>query len=116
MFYMNHPTQYNEQRDDAQKPLIYGSSYHQRRMTSKESFCFFFQAVARHSCNVLLNVHEAELLHLYNESNGHIPPLSAKIRRLDEINRILAHRPWAIKKQHIKVKINKQVKISQILT
>ena len=65
-------------------------------------FHFFFQAVARHSCMELLNVHEAELKsEIVNNEDATMKP---KLRRLDQINKILAHRPWAIKKHHIKVK------------
>ena len=66
-------------------------------------FHFFFQAVARHSCMELLNVHEAELKsEIVNNEDATMKP---KLRRLDQINKILAHRPWAIKKHHIKVSV-----------
>ena len=49
----------------------------------------------------LLNVHEAELKsEIVNNEDATMKP---KLRRLDQINKILAHRPWAIKKHHIKV-------------
>ena len=54
----------------------------------------------------LLNVHETEFKigNSYKEEDA---AMMNKLRKLDKINRILAHRPWAIKKHHIKVKINR---------
>ena len=65
----------------------------------------FFQAVARHSCMELLNVHEAELKsEIVNNGDA---TMKSKLRSLDHINKLLAHRPWAIKKHHIKVQVEK---------
>ena len=58
----------------------------------------------------LLNVHETELKigNSYKEEDA---AMMNKLRKLDKINRILAHRPWAIKKHHIKVKIKRENKV-----
>ena len=62
------------------------------------------QAVARHSCVELLNVHEAELKLELDVRNEDAPAtMKTKLKRLDQINKLLAHQPWAIKKHHIKV-------------
>ena len=63
------------------------------------------QAVSRHSCMELLNVHESEIQSAISENNLEEADLKPKIRRLDRINKLLAHRPWAIKRHHIKVSI-----------
>jgi len=60
-------------------------------------------AVARHSCVELLNVHEAELKLELDVRNEDAPAtMKTKLKRLDQINKLLAHQPWAIKKHHIK--------------
>ena len=69
-----------------------------------EYIFFFLQAVSRHSCLELLNVHEAEIRSMTDDVED--VPLKAKIRRLDRINKLLAHRPWAINRHHIKVFID----------
>jgi len=48
----------------------------------------------------LLNVHEADLKAtcINNEDNV----MKSKLRRLDTINKLLAHRPWAINRHHVK--------------
>lgn len=53
----------------------------------------------------LLNVHESEIQSAISENNLEEADLKPKIRRLDRINKLLAHRPWAIKRHHIKVSI-----------
>ena len=60
--------------------------------------------MSRHSCLELLNVHEAEIRSMTDDIED--VPLKAKIRRLDKINKLLAHRPWAINRHHIKVLID----------
>ena len=62
---------------------------------------FLFQAVSRHSCMELLNVHESEIQAI--SENLEEADLKPKIRKIDRINKLLAHRPWAIKRHHIKV-------------
>ena len=64
-------------------------------------FYFSFQAVSRHSCMELLNVHESEIQAI--SENLEEADLKPKIRKIDRINKLLAHRPWAIKRHHIKV-------------
>ena len=62
-----------------------------------------FQAVARHSCMELLNVYEEDLKSACINNEDLV--MKSKFRRLDKINKLLAHRPWAIKGNHIKVHI-----------
>ena len=64
---------------------------------------FSLQAVSRHSCMELLNVHESEIQSAISENNLEEADLKPKIRRLDRINKLLAHRPWAIKRHHINI-------------
>ena len=71
-----------------------------------------FQAVARHSCMELLNVYEEDLKSACINNEDLV--MKSKIRRLDKINKLLAHRPWAIKGNHIKVHIS-QVNHFQIV-
>ena len=49
----------------------------------------------------LLNVHEADLKAAC--INNEDVAMKSKLRRLDKINKLLAHRPWAIKGNYIKV-------------
>ena len=49
----------------------------------------------------LLNVHESEIQAI--SENLEEADLKPKIRKIDRINKLLAHRPWAIKRHHIKV-------------
>ncbi|XP_007900197.1 sestrin-3 isoform X2 [Callorhinchus milii] len=61
-------------------------------------------AAARHQCSYLINTHVNEFLQVGGDGewlNGleHIPQ---KLKNLNEINKILAHRPWLITKEHIK--------------
>ena len=49
----------------------------------------------------LLNVHESEIQAI--SENLEETDLKPKIRKIDRINKLLAHRPWAIKRHHIKV-------------
>ncbi|KAJ6643123.1 Sestrin like [Pseudolycoriella hygida] len=60
-------------------------------------------AAARHKCTYLINLHTKEFLEQGGERawlNGldFIPP---KLRSIYTINKILAHRPWLLKKEHI---------------
>lgn len=61
---------------------------------------FALMAVARHSCMELLNVYEEDLTSACINNEDLV--MKSKIRRLDKINKLLAHRPWAIKGNHIK--------------
>jgi sestrin len=60
-------------------------------------------AAARHKCTYLINLHTTEFLEQGGESTWlkgleYIPP---KLRSIYTINKILAHRPWLLKKEHI---------------
>lgn len=60
-------------------------------------------AAARHNCTYLVNLHEKKFLQARGDPkwlNGldHIP---AKLRAIYDINKILAHRPWLLNKEHI---------------
>ena len=71
-----------------------------------------FQAVARHSCMELLNVYEEDLKSTCINNEDLV--MKSKIRRLDEINKLLAHRPWAIKGNHIKVHILQVINFQKV--
>jgi len=63
------------------------------------------QAAARHRCSYLINMHSTEFLLQQGDEQWlkgvqHAP---AKLQRLSEVNRILAHRPWLITTDHIQV-------------
>lgn len=63
------------------------------------------QAAARHHCRYLVNLHLLQFLQAGGDPQwlrglDYIPP---KLRNLNEINKILAHRPWLITKEHIEV-------------
>lgn len=52
-----------------------------------------------------MNLHEKEFLEQRGDPNwlkglDHIPP---KLRAIYDINKILAHRPWLLNKEHIEV-------------
>uniref|UniRef100_A0A8C9EX25 Sestrin 3 n=1 Tax=Pavo cristatus TaxID=9049 RepID=A0A8C9EX25_PAVCR len=62
-------------------------------------------AAARHHCRYLVNLHVLQFLRAGGDPQwlrglDFIPP---KLRNLSEINKILAHRPWLITKEHIEV-------------
>lgn len=66
---------------------------------------WFLQAAARHHCRYLVNLHVLQFLRAGGDPQwlrglDFIPP---KLRNLNEINKILAHRPWLITKEHIEV-------------
>ncbi|XP_070616149.1 sestrin-1-like isoform X2 [Erythrolamprus reginae] len=68
-------------------------------------------AAARHRCRYLVNLHVLQFLRvggdpLWLRGLDCIPP---KLRRLSEINKVLAHRPWLVCKEHIE----KLLKISE---
>ncbi|XP_074863602.1 sestrin-3-like isoform X2 [Carettochelys insculpta] len=68
-------------------------------------------AAARHQCWYLVNVHMLQFLRAGGDPQwlqglDFIPP---KLRNLNEINKMLAHRPWLISKEHIE----KLLKISE---
>ncbi|XP_055601644.1 sestrin homolog [Uranotaenia lowii] len=60
-------------------------------------------AAARHKCTYLVNLYEGEFLMRGGNPDWlkgleHIP---AKLRAIADINKILAHRPWLLNKEHI---------------
>ncbi|MBN3306759.1 SESN3 protein, partial [Amia calva] len=60
-------------------------------------------AAARHQCSFLVNLHVQEFFQIggcreWLKGLAYIPQ---KLRNLNEINKILAHRPWLITKEHI---------------
>uniref|UniRef100_A0A8C3SJV5 Sestrin 3 n=1 Tax=Chelydra serpentina TaxID=8475 RepID=A0A8C3SJV5_CHESE len=70
-------------------------------------------AAARHQCWYLVNLHMLQFLRVGGDPQwlrglDFMPP---KLRNLNEINKILAHRPWLISKEHIEV--TKLLKISE---
>ncbi|NWY01033.1 SESN2 protein, partial [Nothoprocta ornata] len=60
-------------------------------------------AAARHQCSYLVGLHGAEFL----RAGGNpawlqgLPRAPPKLRRLNELNKLLAHRPWLVTKEHI---------------
>ncbi|KFQ48521.1 Sestrin-3, partial [Nestor notabilis] len=73
--------------------------------------CRHYIAIARHQCRYLVNLHVLQFLRAGGDPQwlrglDFIPP---KLRNLNEINKILAHRPWLITKEHIE----KLLKISE---
>uniref|UniRef100_A0A8C5LLK0 Sestrin 3 n=1 Tax=Leptobrachium leishanense TaxID=445787 RepID=A0A8C5LLK0_9ANUR len=60
-------------------------------------------AAARHQCGYLINMHVDEFLNNGGSSewlNG-LEYVPQRLKNLNEINKILAHRPWLITKEHI---------------
>ena len=71
----------------------------------RDASVLFLQAAARHQCRYLVNLHMLQFLRAGGDPQwlrglDFIPP---KLRNLNEINKILAHRPWLITKEHIEV-------------
>lgn len=70
-------------------------------------FSSVLQAAARHNCSYLVNMQrEAFLSPDVAGDKSWLQGLHCipkKLRDLDEINKILAHRPWLITKEHIEV-------------
>lgn len=64
-----------------------------------------FQAAARHQCSYLINMHVDEFLKtggIAEWLNG-LEYVPQRLKNLNEINKLLAHRPWLITKEHIQV-------------
>ncbi|XP_043398692.1 sestrin-1 isoform X9 [Chelonia mydas] len=60
-------------------------------------------AAARHQCSYLVNLHVNDFLHVGGDPkwlNG-LENAPHKLQNLGELNKILAHRPWLITKEHI---------------
>ncbi|XP_069746893.1 sestrin-3-like isoform X2 [Narcine bancroftii] len=61
-------------------------------------------AAARHQCSYLVNTHINEFLQVGGDSEwlSGLEYIPQKLKNLNEVNKILAHRPWLITKEHIK--------------
>ncbi|XP_072299282.1 sestrin-1 isoform X1 [Eucyclogobius newberryi] len=61
-------------------------------------------AAARHQCSYLVNLHVNDFLQVGGDPkwlNG-LDEAPQKLQQLGELNKILAHRPWLLTKEHIK--------------
>lgn len=60
-------------------------------------------AAARHKCTYLVNLYEKEFLLQGGDRNWlrGLEYIPAKLRAISDINKILAHRPWLLSKEHI---------------
>lgn len=68
-------------------------------------FLFSLKAAARHQCSYLVNLHVNDFLHVGGDPkwlNG-LENAPQKLQNLGELNKLLAHRPWLITKEHIEV-------------
>lgn len=64
------------------------------------------QAAARHQCSYLVNLHVNDFLQVGGDPkwlNG-LDEAPRKLQPLGELNKILAHRPWLLTKEHIEVR------------
>lgn len=64
------------------------------------------QAAARHQCSYLVNLHVSDFLQVGGDPkwlNG-LDEAPQKLQQLGELNKILAHRPWLLTKEHIEVR------------
>lgn len=63
------------------------------------------QAAARHQCSYLINMHVDEFLKTGGEAEwlSGLELVPQRLRNLSEINKLLAHRPWLVTKEHIQV-------------
>lgn len=69
------------------------------------NFYLILQAAARHQCSYLVNLHVNDFLQVGGDQkwlNG-LSEAPQKLQQLGELNKILAHRPWLITKEHIEV-------------
>lgn len=68
-------------------------------------FFHIFQAAARHQCSALVcqHVQEFEQIGVCSDWLRGLEFCPQRLRNLNEINKILAHRPWLITKEHIQV-------------
>lgn len=71
------------------------------------AFFLFFQAASRHKCTYLVNLYEKEFLMQGGDRNwlNGLDCIPAKLRAICDINKILAHRPWLLNKEHIEVRM-----------
>lgn len=63
------------------------------------------QAASRHQCAYLIHLHEQEFILQGGDQEWLKGPayIPTKLRKLQEVNKILAHRPWLFNKTHIEV-------------
>lgn len=69
-------------------------------------FSVILQAAARHQCSYLVNLHVNDFLQVGGDPkwlNG-LDEAPQKLQQLGELNKILAHRPWLLTKEHIEVR------------
>lgn len=66
---------------------------------------WFLQAASRHQCAYLIHLHEQEFILQGGDQDWLKGPayIPTKLRKLHEVNKILAHRPWLFNKSHIEV-------------
>lgn len=64
------------------------------------------QAAARHQCLYLVQQHSAGFLEAGGEESwlSGLEQAPGKLRSLQTLNKLLAHRPWLITQQHIQVR------------
>ena len=79
-----------------------------KKNKKKHIFKFIYfekQAAGRHQCSYLIQQQMSEFLSVGGDERwlDGLHSIPAKLRDLYEINKILAHRPWLITKQHIEV-------------
>jgi hypothetical protein len=64
------------------------------------------QAAARHQCSYLVKLHTTEFLLQGGDPQWlkGLDNIPQKLKDLNEVNKLLAHRPWLINKTHIEVR------------
>lgn len=69
------------------------------------------QAAARHQCSHLVNLHVNDFLQVGGDLKWlkGLDEAPQKLQQLGELNKILAHRPWLLTKEHIEVRDRSQV-------
>lgn len=67
----------------------------------------FVQAAGRHQCSYLIKLQSHEFLLQGGDPDWlkGLERIPRKLKDLNEINKILAHRPWLITKDHIEVSL-----------
>lgn len=75
-------------------------------MFTDDLFCLL-QAAARHKCTYLINFHKKQFLDHRGDSNwlNGLSYVPSKLHILNDVNKILAHQPWLINLDDIKVRI-----------
>lgn len=64
------------------------------------------QAAARHQCSYLVNLHVNDFLQVGGDPKWlkGLDEAPQKLQQLGELNKILAHRPWLLTKEHMEVR------------